>query len=290
MGGTTLTTEWTIREVLNWTRGYFEEAGIVQPRLEAEILLAHALDVDRLHLYLTPDKPLTNDERSRYRGVVKQRRSGTPLQHVIGEVGFYGLRFRVGREVLIPRAETEELFDEVIKRAPRDRDIRCLDLGTGTGAIAVCMARYLPLAQVTAVDISPAALEVAQGNATLNEVDDRIVFIESDWFSHVEGEFDFIASNPPYIRSAELAGLPKEVREHEPTVALDGGIDGLERIREIAAQLRTHLRSDGIVLMEIGHDQGEGVKEILEGIELVDVIIERDMAGRDRFVVGRCPS
>ncbi len=290
MGGTTLTTEWTIREVLNWTRGYLEDVGIVQPRLEAEILLAHALDVDRLHLYLAPDKPLTNNERSRYRGIVKQRHSGTPLQHVIGEVSFYGLRFRVDREVLIPRAETEELLDQVIKRAPRDRDIRCLDLGTGTGVIAVCMARYLPSAQVTAVDISPAALEIAQGNAMLNEVNDRIIFIQSDWFSHVEGEFDFIVSNPPYIRSGELDSLPKDVRVHEPSVALDGGTDGLQKIRAIAAQLRTHLRPDGVVLMEIGHDQGEGAKEILENIELADVSIERDMAGKDRFVVGRCPS
>ncbi|MFC2095241.1 peptide chain release factor N(5)-glutamine methyltransferase [Candidatus Bipolaricaulota bacterium] len=290
MGGTTLTTEWTIREVLNWTRGYFEDAGIVQPRLEAEILLAHALDVDRLHLYLAPDKPLTSDERLRYRGVVKQRQSGTPLQHVIGEVRFYGLRFQVDRETLIPRTETEELLDQVVKRAPRDREIRCLDLGTGTGVIAVCMARYLPKAQITAVDISPAALQVAQGNAKLNEVEERIDFIESDWFSHVEGEFDFIASNPPYIRSGELKDLPKEVREHEPSVALDGGIDGLEKVRSIVGQLRAHLRPDGVVLMEIGHDQGASAKAILENIELVDVSIERDMAGRDRFVVGRCPS
>jgi len=258
--------------------------------LEAEILLAHALDVDRLHLYLAPDKPLTTDERSRYRGVVKQRQSGTPLQHVVGEVSFYGLRFRVDRETLIPRAETEELLDQVIQRAPRDRDIRCLDLGTGTGVIAVCMARYLPLAQITAVDISPVALQVARENAKLNEVEGRIDFVESDWFSHVEGEFDFIASNPPYIRSDDLDGLPQEVREHEPSIALDGGTDGLERIRAIAAQLRTHLRPDGVVLMEIGHDQGACVQEILRNIELVDVSIERDMAGKGRFIVGRCPS
>lgn len=289
-GGTTLTTEWTIREVLTWTRGYFEDVGIVQPRLEAEVLLAHALDVDRLHLYLAPDKPLTNDERSRYRSAVKQRHSGTPLQHVIGEVSFYGLRFRVDREALIPRAETEELLDQVIKRAPRDRDIRCLDLGTGTGVIAVGMARYLPLAHVTAVDVSPAALQVARENAKLNDVEDRIEFIESDWFGHVKGEFDFIASNPPYIRSDELDGLTKEVREHEPPLALDGGTDGLEKIRAIAGQLRTYLRPNGVVLMEIGHDQGARVKKILETIELVDVGIERDMAGKERFVVGRCPS
>ena len=290
MGGTTLTTEWTIREVLNWTRGYFEDAGIVQPRLEAEILLAHALDVDRLHLYMAPDKPLTSDERLRYRSVVKERRSGTPLQHVIGEVNFYGLRFRVDREALIPRSETEELLDQVIKRAPRDREIRCLDLGTGTGVIAVCMARYLPKAQVTAVDISPSALEMARENAALNEVADRIEFIESDWFAHVEGKFDFIASNPPYIRSDELPDLAVEVRDHEPAVALDGGADGLDKIRKIAEGLRAYLQPDGVVLMEIGHEQGDRVKRILESIELVDVSVERDMAEKNRFVVGRCPS
>lgn len=290
MGGSALTTEWTIREVLNWTRGYFEDAGIVQPRLEAEILLAHALDVDRIHLYSNPRKPLTSDERLRYRGVVKERHSGKPLQHITGEVSFYGLRFRVNPETLIPRPETEELLAQVLKRAPRDRAIRCLDLGTGTGVIAVCMARYLAMAKVTAVDVSSAALEIARKNAVLNEVADRIEFIESDWFAHVEGRFDFIASNPPYIRSDGLAGLPVEVRDHEPSVALDGGEDGLDKIREIAEKLRTYLQPDGIVLMEIGHEQGIRVKSILESIELVDISVERDMADRDRFVVGRCPS
>lgn len=290
MGGTKLTTKWTIREVLNWTRGYFKDAGIVQPRLEAEILLAHALDADRLHLYLAPDKPLTNDERSRYRNVVQQRHSGTPLQHVIGEVGFYGLRFRVNGDTLIPRGETEQLLDQVIKLAPRDREIRCLDLGTGSGVIAVCMARYLPMAQVTAVDVSRAALQAALNNAKLNEVESRIEFIESDWFSHVEGKFDFIASNPPYISTKELDGLPQEVREHEPSVALDGGVDGLEEIRAIAARLREYLQPTGVILMEIGHRQGERVKKIFESIELVDVTVECDLAKRDRFVVGRCAS
>jgi len=290
MGGSTLTTEWTIREVLNWTRGYFEDAGIVQPRLEAEILLAHALDVDRLHLYLAPDKPLTRDERTRYRGIVKQRHAGTPLQHVIGEVCFYGLRFRVDRETLIPRAETEELLDQVIKRAPRDRDIRCLDLGTGTGVLAVCMARYLPKAHVIAVDISPDAIGVAQQNAALNDVEDRIEFIESDWFKSVEGTFDFVASNPPYVRTDQLADLPKEVRDHEPAIALDGGSDGLDKVRAIAAQLPSRLRPEGTILMEIGQDQGERVQQILTDVGLVDVCIEQDMAGKDRFVVGRCPS
>ncbi len=289
MGGTDLTTEWTIREVLNWTRGYFENAGIVQPRLEAEILLAHALEVDRLHLYLAPDKPLTQDERTRYRGVVQQRRSGTPLQHLIGEVNFYGLRFRVDREALIPRSETEELLDQVLQRVPRDGHICCLDLGTGTGVIAVCLARYLPSADVEAVDISSAALDIARDNARLNNVEDRIRFIQSDWFTRVEGCYDFIASNPPYIPSQAIENLAVEVRDHEPAAALDGGPDGLDAVRAIAAGLREHLNPGGVVLMEIGSDQGRAAVEILTAIGLVDVTIERDMAEKERFVVGRCP-
>lgn len=288
-GGPTLTTEWTIREVLNWTRGYFENAGIVQPRLEAEILLAHALDVDRLHLYLTPDKPLTQDERTRYRGVVQARHSGKPLQHIIGEVNFYGLRFRVEREALIPRSETEELLDQVLKRVPRDRGIRCLDLGTGTGVIAVCLARYLPLADVEAVDISPAALDIARQNARLNDVEDRIHFAVSDWFAGVGGRYDFIASNPPYVPTDAIKKLAVEVRDHEPATALDGGPDGLEAVRAIAADLHERLNPGGIVLMEIGSNQGTAAIDILKRAGLVDVVIERDMSERNRFVVGRCP-
>lgn len=262
----------------------------MQPRLEAEILLAHALDVDRIHLYSNPKKPLTQNERLKYRCVVKERRSGKPLQHITGEVNFYGLRFRVDPETLIPRNETEELFNQILKHAPRDRQLRCLDLGTGTGVIAVCMARYHPHAEVVAVDISPAALGVARENAALNGVDARIDFIQSDWLDAVEGRFDLIASNPPYICSGDLADLPVEVRDHEPAIALDGGKDGLDKIRTIADQLRDHLCPDGIVLMEIGHEQGSRVKHIFEDIGLVDVSVERDMAKRDRFVAGRCPS
>lgn len=287
MGGRTLSTEWTIREVLNWTRGYFEDAGIVQPRLEAEILLAHALDVDRLHLYLAPDKPLTGEERVRYRSVVKQRHSGIPLQHVIGEASFYGLRFRVDRQALIPRAETEELLDHVLKRAPRDREIDCLDLGTGTGVIAVCLARYLPLARVTAVDISPAALRVARENARLNNVEERIEFVESDWFERIDGMFDFIASNPPYVEHDQLATLPAEVRDFEPSLALDGGTDGLEKIRAITASLVSHLRPGGTVLIEIGHDQGARARKLFEDVGLEGVAVERDLSGKERFVAGR---
>ena len=289
MGGTTLSTEWTIREVLNWTRGYFEAAGIVQPRLEAEILLAHALDVDRLNLYMSPDQPLTVDERTRFRTVVKRRREGTPLQHLIGEVPFFGLRFRVHRDALIPRPETEELLDHILRLVPRDRDIACLDLGTGTGVIAVCVARYFPRATVTAIDISGPAIELAMENAALNGVDDRIAFIESDWFERVAGTYDLITSNPPYVDEADLGDLPEEVKDHEPRVALDGGVGGLEALSALIASAPVYMNPGGLLFLEIGYDQGEAVTRKLEGSGFVDVRLEPDLAGKRRYAVAQWP-
>ena len=289
MGGATLSTEWTIREVLNWTRGYFEAAGIVQPRLEAEILLAHALDVERLNLYVSPDQPLTVDERTRYRTVVKRRRDGTPLQHLIGEVQFFGLRFRVSRDALIPRPETEELLDHILRLVPRDRDIKCLDLGTGTGVIAVCLARYFPQATVTAVDVSKDALELARGNAALNGVEDRITFVESDWLECVAGTYDLIASNPPYVDERELDELPVEVREHEPRVAVDGGPGGLREIAKLVDALPARMGSGGLLFLEIGHGQDVEVTEMLRNSGFVDVRMESDLAGQERYAVARWP-
>jgi len=288
MGGNTLAVEWTIREILNWTRGYFKNAGIPQPRLEAEILLAHTLNVDRLHLYLSPDKPLTPEERSRYRTVIKARRTGVPLQHLIGEVTFFGLRFKVSADVLIPRPETEELLERTLKLAPRDRDIRCLDLGTGTGVLAVCIARYLARAGVTAADISEVALRLAEENARINGVSERIAFVKSDWFSRIDGRFDLIVSNPPYVPSASLKELAVEVRDHEPRTALDGGSDGIEQIASLLAGVRDHLEPGGHLLLEIGDGQGEMVGEMIRGIGL-DVRTETDLAGKERFAVARCP-
>lgn len=286
-GGSKLPSEWTIREVLNWTRGYFEGAGIVQPRLEAEILLAHALEVERLHLYLSPDKPLTSDERDRFRSFVQKRRAGTPLQHLIGEVSFFGLRFKVHRDALIPRVETEELLDRTLRLVSRDQAARCLDLGTGSGVLAVCLARYLPLATVTAVDVSATALELARENATRNGVADRVTFLESDWFSNVVGAFDVVVSNPPYVATATIDHLAAEVRDHEPRAALDGGEDGLACVRGLLAGVYDHLAPGGRVLLEIGHDQGARVRNLLEQAGLDNVSILADSCGRDRFAEAR---
>lgn len=289
MGGSKLAGEWTVREVLNWTRGYFEEAGIVQPRLEAEILLAHALEVERIQLYLSPDKPLTIDERTKFRAFIQERKAGTPLQHLIGEVSFFGLRFKVRRDALIPRSETEELLDRTLRLVARDQDVRCLDLGTGSGVLAVCLARYLPRATVVAVDVSREALELARENATLNGVSDRVLLAESDWFTSVSGAFDLIVSNPPYVESRAIEGLAAEVRDHEPRVALDGGPEGTNGIRAVIAGAGAHLAPGGWLLLEIGHGQGECVRGLLVEAGLSEAAVELDLAGLERFAVARRP-
>jgi release factor glutamine methyltransferase len=288
MGGSRLAANWTVREILKWTRGYFKGASIAQPRLEAEILLAHVLEVDRLHLYLSPDRPLTLDERSQFREVIKKRRAGVPLQHLTGEVFFYGLRFRVRDDVFIPRPETEELLERSLRLAPRDRDISCLDLGTGTGVIAVCLAKFLPRATVTAVDVSSEALLLAKDNAELNEVSHRIRFVRSNWFERIDGEFDLIVSNPPYIAEEDMAELPTEVREYEPHRALNGGKGGLEEIKLLARGLRGHMHSDSAVLFEIGDGQGNTVVEEMTDAGLAEAQVERDFADKERFVIARC--
>ena len=246
--------------------------------------------MERLHLYLSPDKPLSVDERARFKSFIQQRRSGTPLQHLIGEVTFFGLRFRVRRDALIPRAETEELLDRTLRLVARDQPARCLDLGTGSGVLAVCLARYLPFAAVTAVDISPNALDLARENAVLNGVADRVAFVESDWFANVSGVFDLIVSNPPYVETGALGDLSPEVRDHEPHVALDGGKSGIEHIARLISGTAAHLERGGHLLLEIGHEQGERVRRLLADAGLEDVTIERDLAGRERFAAARSPA
>ena len=290
MRGTTLGAKWTVREILNWTRDYFQKAGIVQPRLEAEILLAHALGVDRLHLYLNPDKPLSPDERTQYREVIKQRQAGTPLQRLTGTTSFFGLPFAVDDETFIPRPETEELLDRTLQLAPRDQRIDCLDLGTGSGVIAVCLARFLPLSRVTAVDISDAALRLARRNAAINGVLESISFLESDWLNAIDGTFDLIISNPPYVPIEGFDNLPKEVHQHEPRTALNGGRNGIEQIKTIIDQLPAHARAGSIVLLEIGDGQGEPVVRQFEGCGFVGVESQHDLAGHERFVIARWPS
>ncbi len=247
------------------------------------------MGVDRLHLYLFPDTPLTPEERSRFREVIKKRYSGVPLQYLTGEVQFYGLRFRVRQDVFIPRPETEELLETALGLIPRDRGTNCLDLGTGSGVIAVSLAKYLPQVSVTAVDFSSDALELARENAELNRVTDRVSVLYSNWFERVTGKFDLIVSNPPYIAEEDLDNLPSEVRDHEPRQALDGGRQGMEEIVKVIGHLKEHMHPGATALFEIGDGQGSMVKKRMEQAGLEDVRVELDFADKERYVIAKCP-
>ncbi|MFQ5795350.1 MAG: peptide chain release factor N(5)-glutamine methyltransferase [Candidatus Bipolaricaulia bacterium] len=282
--------EWTIRKVLNWAKEDFKRAGIIQSRFEAEVLLAHSLDVERLHLYLHPDQPLDRNVLSRYRKLIEARRQGIPIQHLTGRVDFMGLTLQIDNRALIPRPETEELIEQVIEdlgsRGDRG-DLRILDLGTGTGAIAISLARVLPDAFICAVDISAAALDLARENAARNEVVDRIAFLRSNWVSGLSGRFDCIVSNPPYIDAEELGELEAELR-YEPHIALDGGEGGLDALRTIIREAPDHLNDGGGLYLEIGERQGEAVKQIiLETGDFEPPEVLKDLSGKDRIVRAR---
>ena len=284
---------WTVKEVLDWTTDYFRRGGIDTSRFEAELLLAFAISTDRLNLYIDPNRILTSQERQRFRELVKQRHSGTPSAYLLGEVQFMDLTLKVDEAVLIPRPETEELVECILKETSSldnsERTLSFLDLGTGSGAIILSLLKALPHASGTAADISPAALDVARANAALNGLEERVEFVESDWLASIEGRFDLIVSNPPYIPTAELSSLSDEVIGHEPVSALDGGPKGTRDIGRIVEESPGYLVPGGRLYMEIGFDQGDLVSEIFDRSEhFSNLEIIPDMAGRDRIVRAIC--
>ena len=250
--------EWTIREVLDWTTQDFAGRGIASPRLDAELLVAKALEMDRVGLYLDLNRPLVDRERSAIRPLVARRREREPVAYILGYRDFYGRRFEVNPAVLIPRPDTETLVEHALACIPEDSACRVLDVGTGSGAIAVTIAAERPLALVTATDISNAALEVASRNAERLEVDSRIRFERADLLSGAE-QYDVIVSNPPYIAQSEMATLQAEVRKHEPVIALEAGEDGLDVVRALLAAAEPATATSAQMLIEIGAGQAESV-------------------------------
>ncbi len=219
---------------------------------------------------------------------MKQRHRGVPIQQLTGEVMFFGLPFRVRPTALIPRPETEELVEFALEVIPRDRPATVLDLGTGSGVIAVCLAKYAEV-NVVATDISADALALAKDNASRLQVSDRIQFIESNWFAGIDSAFDVIVSNPPYIETGDLPMLQREVRDHEPHIALDGGESGLASIEALAQGVHEHMAPGGKLLLEIGDTQAEAVMMLLKEAGLETDEIRPDIAGKERFVIARCP-
>ncbi|NLW44012.1 MAG: peptide chain release factor N(5)-glutamine methyltransferase [Syntrophomonadaceae bacterium] len=279
--------DWTVQDLLNWTKSRFAGLGIAEPRLEAEVLLAHALNLDRIGLYVQYDRPVNQEERASFREMIRRRVKGEPAAYITGHKEFMSLPFQVDRRVLIPRPDTEILVEESIRLLRGYKgEVRVLDVGTGCGAIAISIARYLPHALVYGVDISEAALEVAKANALLNGVADRVFFCQSDLLDSADfGTFHLIAANLPYIPSEKMKDLPPEVREYEPQQALDGGPDGLAVYRRLLPQAWRHLGVPGFLLLEVGDaGQAEELKRYA-GEAWSGYYILKDLGQRDRVLV-----
>ncbi len=281
---------WTIRRVLEWTRGHFEKQQVDEPRLTSEILLGHVLNVARVKLYMDLDRPLSKDELSTYRGLIQRRLGGEPTQYLVGFKEFYGRRFFVDARVLIPRSETELLVEAALRDVPKETPTRVLDVCTGSGCVAISIAAERPQASVWAVELMPGAMEVAKKNAEALQVDGRVTFFAGDLLAPLpEGaKFDVIVSNPPYVKAGDIPTLQKEVRA-EPKEALDGGADGLRLIDRLITEALPRLKSGGLLAMEIGEDQGNAVKELLTRAGGHDVRIEKDLARHDRLALARAP-
>lgn len=278
---------WTILKVLDWTREWFQKKGISSARLDAEVLLAHALGVPRVMLYARFDQPLKAEELDRVRGLVQRRARGEPVAHLVGEKEFWSLPFFVTKDVLIPRPDTEVLVEVALELVRGVAEPRILDVGTGSGAIAIALARELSAAHVVAADRSPAAVGVAQRNVERHQVQDRVTVVEGDLLEEIQGTFDLVVANLPYIRTGEMAGLMAEVRDFEPRDALDGGADGLDPIRRLIAAAPRVLPAGGWIALEAGHDQVQEVAGILEREAYAEIGTRRDYAGHPRVAWGR---
>lgn len=289
---------WTVLELLRWTTDYFKRAGIESARLDAELLLAHALESPRLRLYIDYDKPVLPAERDRFRALVRSRAvDRVPVSILLGEREFWSLSFKVTRDVLTPRPDTETLVEAALSKLkgpefdPADpgRRVRILDLGTGSGAIALSLASELPDADLTASDLSQAALQIAAENADRLQQKERVRFLHGDLFGPVAGErFDLVVSNPPYVARREEGKLPPELA-HEPEMALFAGEDGLDVIRRLVAGAGAHLSPGGWLLMELSPEQADEVEQELGRAGFVDVERRFDLARRPRVVGGRWP-
>ncbi|MBN1447598.1 MAG: peptide chain release factor N(5)-glutamine methyltransferase [Bacteroidetes bacterium] len=281
----------TVLSLIKKSTTFFDEKGIGEPKLSAEHLLSHALGVKRLQMYLRFDQPIQEQELESFRDMVRRRLRHEPVQYIVGSTEFYGLEFAVSPAVLIPRPETEHLIDALLdlrKEARLKAEPRVLDIGTGSGAIAVALAKQLPDIHVTATDVSQDALNVAEANASRNGVTDLLQFLHHDILTdHVNGlgaPFDIVVSNPPYIPKDDVASLQPEVRDHEPLPATTDGADGLRFYRRFAELVPELLAPGGLLAVEIGYGQASTVRGIFADAGLRDMSVRQDYAGIDRVV------
>lgn len=282
---------WTIGRILKWTEQYFKDKGIESPRLDAEVLLAHVLEKQRIYLYVHFDEPLQPGELAAYREMIKKRVMRVPVAQILGEKEFMGLTFKVTADTLVPRPDTEILVQAAVDRLRAmagEEPLRFADIGTGSGAICLSVLHYLADTVADTVDISPAARAVAEENAASLGLADRVTFHTGDLLQPLSGiSFAAILSNPPYIPEADIATLAPEVRLKEPHTALSGGQDGLDFYRRLAKEAPAMLVPGGFTAFEVGIHQAGDVADLLKANPLIDrTEILPDYAGIDRVVVG----
>ncbi len=275
----------TVAEALRRAISQLRAAGVDQPELDARVLLAHALGVPRGRLTILLHDPLTDEVKGKLNHVVSRRCSREPVSHILGGRLFFDRWFRVTPDVLDPRPETETLVTAALERS----FFRVLDLGTGSGAILLTLLAERPDATGTGTDLSGAALAVARQNADALGLSDRADLIQSDWYAALEGGYDLIVSNPPYIAADEMAGLAPDVKDHEPRMALTDEADGLTAYRAIATGSLRHLVPGGWLLVEIGPTQGAAVRQIFVDAGLGEITLRQDFDGRDRVVLAQAP-
>jgi release factor glutamine methyltransferase len=283
----------TISGVLGWGARLLRERGIESPRLNAELLLRKALEIDQIQVYLYSHRILTQPQITFYKSLINKKIKGEPIQYILGSREFWSLDLRVTPEVLIPRPETELLVEEALKICREEKHLthRFMEVGTGSGAIAIALAKELPGCFILAEDISWKAIFVAKENARIQGVSDNIRFLVGDLFPPLkEGRFpfDLILSNPPYIPSSKIGTLAREIAEFEPRIALDGGPDGLELLRRIVIGSVSFLKEGGWLMLETGEGQGEAVAEMIWNTgSFASPSIIKDHSGADRVIRAR---
>ena len=284
----------TVLEAIQKSAEFLARKGVDSPRLQAELLLAHLLKIPRLNLYLNHERALTAAELDSFRELIKRRGRREPLQHIVGTVSFCGVELAINRHALVPRPETEILAEQgwefLNQRSKVDpQSASALDLGTGSGCLAIVLAVKCPAAEIWATDVSADALELAKQNAAKHGLDRQMHFMLGDLFCALPSakRFDLIITNPPYVASTELDLLAPEVREYEPRLSLNGGADGLDCIRRIADEARAFLKPDGRIMLEFGDGQAATVQEIFQRQKWIVEALKEDYTQRPRILIAR---
>ena len=283
----------TIHQVLTDAVSILKENNIKTPRLDGEVILAHLLNCKRLDLILKYDETIDKNQEKEFLDKIKLRAQGMPVQYITGNQEFMGLDFHVTPDVLIPRPDTEILVEEAIQEASfMDKPLIIVEIGTGSGAIALSLAHYIKDAQVHTIDISPKAIEIARKNAKNLSLEEKVIFHQGDLLSPIkgilDGKVDILVSNPPYIPSKDILSLQREVQFHEPSLALDGGIEGLDFYKRIIDEVLDFLSHQARLIFEIGHDQGDRVSGMIREMGIFsDIRIIKDLASLDRVVLAK---